>query len=109
MTSDQGDARLRRVRNSPYWWPTVTFVGWTMVVLAALFIPAMGIVRYLSADQDKFLLYGSAAGGIALLWLLWQAAMGLFAARENAIGGQILLRLLVPGVIAPMVAPKIVL
>lgn len=80
--------------------PARMWIGWTMVVLAALFIPAMGIVRYLSADQDKFLLYGSAAGGIALLWLLWQAAMGLFAARENAIGGQILLRLLMPGVIA---------
>ena len=76
------------------------WIGWTMGVLAALFIPAMGIVRYLSADQDKFLLYGSAAGGIALLWLMWQAAMGLFAARENALGGQVLLRLLIPGVIA---------
>lgn len=80
--------------------PPRMWIGWTMAVLAALFIPAQGIVRYLSADQDKFLLYGSAAGGIALLWLLWQAAMGLFAARENALGGQVLLRLLMPGVIA---------
>lgn len=79
--------------------PERMWIGWTMAVLAALFIPAQGIVRYLSADQDKFLLYGSAAGGIALLWLLWQAAMGLFAARENALGGQVLLRLLMPGVI----------
>lgn len=79
--------------------PPRMWIGWTMAVLAALFIPAQGIVRYLSADQDKFLLYGSAAGGIALLWLLWQAAMGLFAERENALGGQVLLRLLMPGVI----------
>lgn len=80
--------------------PERMWIGWTMAVLAALFIPTQGIVRYLSADQDKFLLYGSAAGGIALLWLLWQAAMGLFVARENALGGQVLLRLLMPGVIA---------
>lgn len=79
--------------------PPRMWIGWTMAVLAALFIPAQGVVRYLSADQDKFLLYGSAAGGIALLWLLWQAAMGLFAARENALGGQVLLRFLMPGVI----------
>ena len=80
--------------------PPRMWIGWTMAALGGLFIPAQGIVRYLSADQDKFLLYGGAAGGIALLWLLWQASMGLFAARENALGGQVLLRLLMPGVIA---------
>jgi hypothetical protein len=80
--------------------PRGMWIGWSMAVLAALYIPAMGIVRYLPGHEEKFLLYGSAAGGIALLWLLWQAAMGLCAARGNALGGQVMLRLLMPAVIA---------
>jgi hypothetical protein len=80
--------------------PRGMWIGWTMAVLAALYIPAMGMVRYLPGHEEKFLLYGSAAGGIALLWLLWQAAMGLCAARGNALGGQVMLRLLMPAVIA---------
>ncbi len=72
------------------------WIGWTMALVAALFIPAQGIVRLLPVYQAEFLLYASAAGGIPLLWLLWRAAMGLFIPRENALGGQLQLRVLVP-------------
>jgi hypothetical protein len=72
------------------------WIGWTMALVAALFIPAQGIVRLLPDHQAEFLLYASAAGGIPLLWLLWRAAMGLFVPREQALGGQLLLRVLVP-------------
>jgi hypothetical protein len=80
--------------------PERMWIGWTMATVAALFIPAQGIVRYLPAHEVKFLLYGSAAGGIPLLWLLWQATMGIFTSNENALGGQLMLRVLMPAVIA---------
>ncbi len=76
------------------------WIGWTMALVAALFIPVQGIVRYLPSHEMQFLLYGSAAGGIPLLWLLWQAGMGLFTPRENALGGQLTTRVLAPAWIA---------
>jgi len=64
--------------------------------MAALFVPAQGIVRYLPAHQEKFLLLGSAAGGIALLWLVWQVAVIVFFSRENSVGVQLLVRAILP-------------
>lgn len=76
--------------------PDRMWIGWTMAVVAALFIPAQGVVRYLPAHQEKFLLFGSAAGGIPLLWLLWQAVVILFLSRENSLGVQLLVRSIFP-------------
>jgi hypothetical protein len=72
------------------------WIGWTMAVVAALFIPIQGIVRYLPAHQEKFLLLGSTAGGIALLWLVWQVAVIVFFSRENSVGVQLLVRAILP-------------
>jgi hypothetical protein len=76
--------------------PNRMWIGWTIAVVAALFIPVQGIVRYLPAHQQKFLLFGSAAGGIPLLWLLWQAAVIVFLSRDNALGVQLLVRSILP-------------
>ena len=76
--------------------PERMWIGWTMAVVAALFIPVQGIVRYLPAHQEKFLLFGSAAGGIALLWLLWQAVVIVFLSRANSLGVQLLVRTILP-------------
>lgn len=76
--------------------PERMWIGWTMAVMAALFVPAQGIVRYLPAHQEKFLLLGSAAGGIALLWLVWQVAVIVFFSRENSVGVQLLVRAILP-------------
>ena len=76
--------------------PDRMWIGWTMAVVVALFIPVQGLVRYLPAHQDKFLLFGSAAAGIPLLWLLWQAAVVVFLSRDNPLGVQLLVRSMLP-------------
>jgi hypothetical protein len=76
--------------------PDRMWIGWTIAVVAALFIPVQGLVRYLPAHQEKFLLFGSAAGGIPLLWLLWQATVIIFLSRDNSLGVQLLVRSILP-------------
>jgi hypothetical protein len=76
------------------------WIGWTMVVLAALFIPALGLVRHVSVEPRKFIYGVSAAGAIPLLWLLWRACMGLFTSKENSLQGLLTLRVMLPGLMA---------
>lgn len=80
--------------------PERMWIGWAMLALAALFIPLQGIVRYLPARGNEFLLYGSAAGGIPLLWLFWQAGTVCFHPREGSLAGMLLPRTLVPALAA---------
>ncbi len=80
--------------------PERMWIGWAMLALAALFIPLQGIVRYLPARGNEFLLYGSAAGGIPLLWLCWQAGTVCFHPREGSLAGMLLPRTLVPALAA---------
>ncbi len=80
--------------------PGRMWIGWTMALVAALFVPVQGIVRYLPAHQEKFLIFGSAAGGIPLLWLLWQAVVIVFLSRENSLGVQLLVRTILPAAAA---------
>lgn len=75
------------------------WIGWTMLGIAALFIPVQGIVRYLPSHEGQFLLYGSAAGGIVLLWLIWQAVMGIACPTSNALRGLLTLRAMIPALL----------
>jgi hypothetical protein len=79
--------------------PSRMWIGWVMVALAALFIPAQGIARYL-LNSERFLLFGSAAGGIPLLWLIWQALALVFRPREGALDSSLHLRVLIPAMAA---------
>ena len=78
------------------------WIGWTMLGIAALFIPVQGIVRYLPSHQENFLIYGSSAGGIPLLWLLWQTVMGIACPTANALRGILTLRAMIPALLAVM-------
>ena len=78
--------------------PGRMWIGWTMVFVAALYLPLMGIVRVLPDHGDKFLLFGSALGGIPLLWLFWQLMVTVFAPRDQALPGQLLVRTSLPAV-----------
>ncbi|WP_367873962.1 hypothetical protein [Luteolibacter sp. Populi] len=80
------------------------WIGWVMVGVAALFIALEGGVRYLpEVQQAKFLLYSSAAGGIPLLWLLWQAVMGMASPRDIALRGLLTIRVMIPVLVTSMV------
>ncbi len=80
--------------------PERMWIGWAMLALAAFFIPLQGVARYLPARGNEFLLYGSAAGGIPLMWLFWQAGTVCFQPREGSLAGMLLLRTLVPALAA---------
>lgn len=75
----------------PVLWP-----GWAMAVTAALFVPAMGAVRYLPKGQEEFVNFGSAAAGLPLLWLLWRSFALILSPRQVALPGVIVCRMLVP-------------
>lgn len=82
----------------PVLWP-----GWAVAGMAALFVPAAGAVRYLPKWQEEYLVFGSAAAGLPLLWLLWRAFALLFCPRSAALGGVLLCRMLAPCFIAASV------
>jgi len=75
----------------PVLWP-----GWAMAAVAALFVPAMGVVRYLTKGQEEFVNFGSAAAGLPLLWLLWRSFALILSPRRVALPGVIVCRMLVP-------------
>ncbi|MCW1885110.1 hypothetical protein OKA04_10255 [Luteolibacter flavescens] len=70
-------------------WP---WVGWTMTAVAALVIPLSGAVRYLPGNEERFLQGVAAAGGMALLWLVWEAGALVFKSRDTSLGGVLLAR-----------------
>jgi hypothetical protein len=75
----------------PVLWP-----GWAMAVIAALFVPAMGMVRYLTKHQEEYLNFGSAAAGLPLLWLLWRSFALILSPRRVALPGVMVCRMLIP-------------
>ena len=70
-----------------------------LVAAAALFVPAMGMVRYLTKNQEEFLNFGSAAAGLPLLWLLWRSFALVLSPRRVALPGVIVCRMLIPSFI----------
>jgi hypothetical protein len=75
----------------PALWP-----GWAMAAIAALFVPAMGMVRYLTKNQEEYLNFGSAVAGLPLLWLLWRSFALILSPRRVALPGVIVCRMLIP-------------
>ena len=71
--------------------------AWLVPLLAALVLPLSGIVRWIATPdaQLRFLIASAAAAGLPLLWLLWQAIVGLGAGKERALGGVMLSRNLI--------------
>ena len=70
--------------------------GWTVAAVAALFVPAIGMVVMVPRQQETFLLLGSSMAGIPMLWLIWRAGMTALQPQEAALEGVLLSRLLVP-------------
>lgn len=76
--------------------PPVLWPGWSAAVVAALFVPSLGVVRYLTKWEEEFLLLGSTAAGLPLLWLLWRGGAIAFGPRAASLGGVLTCRLLFP-------------
>ena len=68
------------------------WLGWTVVVLAALLIPAIGGVRWLDKHEEDYLKAMAAGCGMPFLWLGWQAGLILLASRSGALPGILLAR-----------------
>lgn len=67
-------------------------VGWGVVVVTALILPAAGAIHWLPAHEDTLSRGIAAACGIPLLWMLWQGSSVLFSPRSGALGGVLLCR-----------------
>lgn len=76
--------------------PARPWVGWTMAGIAAAVIPLAGGVRWLSGNEERYLQAVAATGGLPLLWLLWEAGSVAFASRDQALGGVLLCRRMMP-------------
>jgi hypothetical protein len=76
--------------------PPVLWPGWAAAAVAALFVPSLGVVRYLTKWEEEFLLLGSTAAGLPLLWLLWRGGAIAFGPRAASLGGVLTCRLLFP-------------
>ena len=78
----------------------VTWLGWVVIGLAALSLPACGLIRFLplSGDEEKgfFLLGCAATGSIGLLWLLWIGIMNLCTSREGSLRPNVVARTMIP-------------
>ncbi len=74
--------------------------GWVMPLLAALAIPAVGLVRYWPAQTEKILMIAASLAGIPLLWLLWHTTAILFAPRSGALRAILTARSLLPWTLA---------
>jgi hypothetical protein len=91
--------------------PPKLWTGWAVAAVAALFVPAIGLVILVPRQQEIFLVLGSSMAGIPLLWVIWRAGMTALQPQEAALEGVLLSRLLVPaytvaaGVLLLAVAP----
>jgi hypothetical protein len=80
--------------------PPALWPGWAAAAVAALFVPSLGAVRFLTKWQEEFLLFGSSAAGVPLLWLLWRGGAIAFGPRSAALGGVLSCRMLFPAFLA---------
>lgn len=80
--------------------PQLLWPGWGAAAVAAAFAPCLGIVQYLTKWQEEFLLLGSTAAGIPLLWLLWRGGAIAFGPRSGSLGGVLTCRLVFPAFLA---------
>lgn len=80
--------------------PQLLWPGWGAAAVAAVFAPCLGIVQYLTKWQEEFLLLGSTAAGIPLLWLLWRGGAIAFGPRSGSLGGVLTCRLVFPAFLA---------
>jgi len=70
--------------------------GWALAGTAALFVPAVGAVRYLTRGQEEFLILGSSVIGLPILWLLWRSLAWSLCPRHAALPAVLVCRMLVP-------------
>lgn len=77
--------------------PRGRWTAWLPPLVAALLLPLSGMARWIPTPEPqlKFLIASAAATGLPLLWLLWQAIVGLGAGTERALGGVLLSRNLI--------------
>lgn len=80
--------------------PQLLWPGWGAAAVAAVFAPCLGIVKHLTKWQEEFLLLGSTAAGIPLLWLLWRGGAIAFGPRSGSLGGVLTCRLVFPAFLA---------
>lgn len=83
--------------------PGVHWLGWGVAVYAALLVPLTGIIRYWPGVRQKELMLASSSFALPLLWLLWQLFALVCRPRDAALGGVILWRFVLPGLIAASV------
>ena len=72
--------------------PARPWIGWTMAAIAAMVIPLVGGVRWLSGNETRYLQAIAALGGMPLLWLLWEGGAVIFSPGNQALGGVLLCR-----------------
>lgn len=76
--------------------PRHPWLGWAVVAVTALLLPALGALRWISSAGGPEIFYGFiAACGIPVLWLLWQAGALFFSPGSTALGGVLQSRLLI--------------
>ncbi|HEY1121527.1 MAG TPA: hypothetical protein VGE67_07990 [Haloferula sp.] len=75
--------------------PARPWIGWTMAAIAALVIPLVGDVRWLSGNETRYLQTIAAMGGMPLLWLMWEGGVVIFSPGSHALGGVLLCRKMV--------------
>lgn len=78
---------------------SLPWLGWVVAALAGLAIPASGIFRYLTLNDDEtgiFLIGVFSMSACGLLWLLWEGIMTLFTPRSSALRPNLVMRALLP-------------
>jgi hypothetical protein len=74
-----------------------------VAALAALAIPAAGVLRYLTLNDEQSAYYLLGVAGMAacaLLWLLWDGIMNLFTPRSGALRPNVTTRAMQPWAMA---------
>jgi hypothetical protein len=78
---------------------SLPWLGWGIAALAGLALPASGILRYLTLNDDEtgiFLIGVFSMSACGLLWLLWEGIMNLFTPRSSALRPNLVMRALLP-------------
>ena len=78
---------------------SLPWLGWVVAALAGLAIPASGVLRYLTLNDDEtmiFLIGVFSMSACGLLWLLWEGIMNLFTPRSSALRPNLVMRALLP-------------
>jgi hypothetical protein len=82
---------------------SIPWLGWAVAGLAGMAVPAAGMLRYLTLNDEQsglFLLGVSGMSACGLLWLLWEGVMNLFTPRSSALRPNLVMRALLPWTLA---------